>query len=67
MEIPHYSPTTTMVNRLRDDEVKPHVEDSPNNTSDIYFEKQTSDGKIELTEDAAPEVLGFAWSTRKKW
>ncbi|EIM19931.1 MFS general substrate transporter [Wallemia mellicola CBS 633.66] len=38
--------------------------DTPN---EMYFEKKTGSGKIVLTEDAAPEVTGFAFSRRKKW
>lgn len=36
-------------------------------SNELYFEKMTENGKIVLTEDAAPEVTGFAFSTRKKW
>jgi hypothetical protein len=30
-------------------------------------DSKRSDGKVELTEDDAPEVLGFAYTTFKKW
>lgn len=41
-------------------------EDS-NNGGGFYFDKKTADGKIVLTEDAASECTGHAFSSKKKW
>lgn len=41
-------------------------EDS-NNDGGLYFDKKTADGKLVLTEDAAPECTGHAFSSKKKW
>ncbi|TIB81932.1 putative MFS multidrug transporter [Wallemia mellicola] len=49
------------------EERKPHEDSTLTESSQAYFDKTSADGKIELTEDAAPEVLGYSWSTAKKW
>ncbi|TIB07219.1 hypothetical protein E3P92_03952 [Wallemia ichthyophaga] len=33
----------------------------------VYFENKTAEGKIILTEDAAPECTALAFSEKKKW
>lgn len=36
-------------------------------SNELYFEKKSAEGKIELTEDAAPDCTGFSFSSKKKW
>lgn len=54
-------------NNTSNDSLKPNKEDTNVPAKEMYFETKTSSGKVVLTEDAAPEVTGFEFSTRKKW
>lgn len=40
---------------------------SNDHSNELYFEKKSAEGKIELTEDAAPECVGVSFSSKKKW
>lgn len=52
--------------KLRNNEKVPD-DASSGSSKNAYFERKDEHGRLILTEDMAPEVLGYAFSERKKY